>query len=221
MRIVLALVAGLMAFAPSANANDRPFSWTGFYVGGLMTWGWADAKHCDNQVCVPGWPAFEVNGNAAGFTVGYNYQISKFVAGVELDWSWGKINGSSPSTSSFGCAGTCDTSIESIGTVRGRLGYTFGNLLAFGTAGAAFTEYEASIVSGFTRDTTTKTSFVYGGGFEYAFLRHWSAKVEYLYIEKLGDFVYDYRGSCGAAPNNCFSRMGHVETVRAGLNYRF
>lgn len=223
MRIVLALLAGLasLAFAPGANAKDRPFSWTGFYVGGLATWGWADAKHCDNQTCIAGWPAFQVDGSAAGFTLGYNYQISKIVVGVELDWSWGKINGGSGNTPSFGCGGLCATSIESIGTLRGRLGYAFGNLLAYGTAGAAFTDYEATAGFGFTGDSTTKTSFVYGGGLEYAFAAHWSAKVEYLLIDKLGDFNYDRQNFCGGPPNNCFSRVGHIETVRAGLNYRF
>ena len=222
---VAAVALGATATSASAGGrgslkDDRPFSWSGFYVGGLATWGSADAKHCDGD-CLPGFPAFQVDGTAGGVTVGYNYQMSKWVAGVELDWSWGKINGSSGSTSNFGCSNQCDTSLESIGTLRARLGYTFGNLLAYATAGAAFTKYEASIANGASGDSTTKTSFVFGGGLEYAFAAHWSAKFEYLYIDKLGDFNYDRQDLCGGPPGGCFSRIGHIDTVRFGLNYRF
>jgi outer membrane immunogenic protein len=234
----LACVAGsvLAVAATGANADGYsrgslkdhrlPFSWTGFYVGGVASYAWGDSKHCDDLTCSkPGvvYPAFDLSGGLGGVTVGYNAQMGKLVAGVEADWSWGSVDGSSPSTPGFNCLGSCATEVTSIGTVRGRLGYAFGNLLPYVTAGAAFTTYNASIGGPIVvaEDTTTKTSFTAGGGLEFAFSRHWSGKVEYLYISRLGDFAYDSGVACGAPPGNCFSRTDRIDTVRLGLNYRF
>jgi outer membrane immunogenic protein len=207
-------------------APPSAFSWTGFYVGGIASHAWADSKHCDDQSCAKpgvGYPAFDNDGWLGGFTVGYNHQVSNWVYGLELDWSWGDLSGSSPSTQNFGCAGICKTHIDWIGTVRGRMGYAFDHLLLYGTLGVALTHEHASIGSPvLASGGDTATSFVGGGGLEYAFTQHWSAKVEYLYIRDLDDLYYDRVGACGPFPtSSCFSRTGHIDQVRMGLNYRF
>jgi outer membrane immunogenic protein len=234
LRTVVLSAAAAFSFAAVATSacaggslkDDRPFSWTGFYVGGLLSYASGDSKHCDDLTCdKPSvvYPKHEMGGWLGGVTAGYNYQMGRVVAGVEVDWSWGKAEGSSPDTSGFGCLGLCSTSVESIGTIRGRLGYTFDRLLPYITAGVAYTEQHASI--GSTNPISaqrTVTSFVGGGGFEYAFDRHWSAKVEYLFIKREGgDFAYDPGTGCGAPPGNCFARIGDIQTLRMGVNYKF
>jgi outer membrane immunogenic protein len=195
-------------------------------VGGVASYAWGDGKHCDDLTCsLPGivYPDVDVDGWLGGVTVGYNYQMGSLVTGIEADWSWGDVSGSSPDTDGFGCVGSCDTEVNWIGTVRGRLGYAFDHVLAYATAGVAFTEYDASIGKPvLAQGTTTETSFTGGGGIEYAFAQHWSAKVEYLYIHDFDDFAYDFEeGACGAPPGNCFARTDHINKVRLGVNYRF
>jgi outer membrane immunogenic protein len=132
LRTVVLSAAAAFSFAAVATSacaggslkDDRPFSWTGFYVGGLLSYASGDSKHCDDLTCdKPSvvYPKHEMGGWLGGVTAGYNYQMGRVVAGVEVDWSWGKAEGSSPDTSGFGCLGLCSTSVESIGTVRGRL----------------------------------------------------------------------------------------------------
>lgn len=204
------------------HAQLKRFSWTGLYVGALASRGWENTRHCDNQICAQGWPNFEVSGWLGGLTAGYNLQMGSLVAGVEGDWSWADISESVPNTGNFGCGGSCTTDLESIGTVRARLGYAHERLLLYVTAGAAFTEFRAAIGNPIrSEESTTRTRYAVGGGVEYAFTSRVSAKAEYIYIDDLDDLVYDNTSFCGGAPNNCFVRMGHIDLARFGVNYRF
>jgi outer membrane immunogenic protein len=78
------------------------------------------------------------------------------------------------------------------GTVRGRVGVTFGNALFYGTGGVAFGEVGHSYqeirvtVPGQSRmisDTVTKAGFTAGAGIEYKVTKNISIGVEYLYID--------------------------------------
>jgi outer membrane immunogenic protein len=207
--ISLLAVAFSFALAQSAYAADMPakavkapivapgYNWTGFYIGAVGTYGWGDSQHCEigsTPPCLSTGPFTNMTGWEGGGTVGYNWQWTTWVFGVEGDWSWGKLKGSSRSVPGFNCTPACDTSINSIGTARGRVGYAFDRVLPYLTAGAAFSDLHASIASiglPVSSGSTTKTNFVWGGGVEVALIPQWSAKVEYLNISKLGDFVYD------------------------------
>jgi opacity protein-like surface antigen len=224
-----AVIAGL-SLAGAAQAADMPlkapaapyyYNWSGFYFGGLVTFASTHSEHCDAGTCAkPGvvYPAFDMNDWLGGIEGGYNFQSGNVVFGVEADWSWGRVSGSSPSTIGFGCVGACKTSIDSIGTVRGRLGYAFDRLLPYVTAGVAFTDYHASIgVPILQESRTTRATFTGGGGLEYAFSGNWSLKAEYLFIRKASDFLY--------APNECatpgcFARSSDIHTFRFGVNYK-
>src|SRR5215218_10615033 len=95
-RISAASAADLPTRAPPPVFATVPvFTWTGFYVGGNLGWGWRDD---DNETVVltgPGIPAGLVgtlnfdNGNDGNFLgggqIGYNYQIGSFVIGAEAD----------------------------------------------------------------------------------------------------------------------------------------
>jgi len=208
------------------------YNWTGLYVGAVGTYGWGDSQHCQNLPagspfanCDPQFPQTKLTGWQGGLTLGYNWQWIQWVFGVEGDWSWGKLKGSSNNTAVFGCGGggaTCDTWINSIGTARARVGYAFDRFLPYLTAGAAFSDLHGAIGPAAARstDSTIKTNFVWGGGIEYAFWQNWSAKIEYLNILRMGDFTYDSLGACGAA-TRCYVHVGNVNLVRFGLNYRF
>jgi outer membrane immunogenic protein len=219
--------ADMAVKAPPAPAVAPAYNWTGFYIGAVGTYGWGDAQHCDAgplPPCSPTFPQTNPKGFEGGGTVGYNWQLTNWVLGFEGDWSAGKLKASSPSVPGFGCAaggGTmCDTSITSIGTARGRVGYAIDRFLPYLTAGAAFSRLHADIGSGASQGTTEKTDFVWGGGVEVSLAPQWSAKIEYLNITKLGDFVYDTALACGAA-TPCYVQVKDINLVRLGVDYHF
>ncbi len=102
------------------------------------------------------------------------------------------------------------------------MGYAFDRFLPYLTAGAAFSDLHGAIGPAATRSSasTTKTDFVWGIGLEYAFWQNFSAKIEYLNITKLGNFVDDNLANCGAA-TPCYVHVGSINLVRFGVNYKF
>lgn len=88
-------------------------------------------------------------GSTYGVFAGINYQFDEVVVGLEADYTnFGRIGSTSDRIARFklfsnGYFGTVDlsgqaaTKIEDFGTVRGRIGYAFGNFLPFVTGGLA------------------------------------------------------------------------------------
>jgi hypothetical protein len=63
--------------------------------------------------------------------------------------------------------------------------------------------------------SSTETSAVIGGGFEYAFFPRWSVKIEYLHIFEGATFVYA-AAFCAAA--GCQIKNEDGDLVRLGIN---
>src|SRR5690606_20759919 len=75
------------------------------------------------------------DGGLFGGTIGYNVDMNGVLLGVEADYGWAAIDGKADCPNP---AFSCRSSLESFGTVRGRLGWAKGRLLLFGTGGVAF-----------------------------------------------------------------------------------
>ncbi len=90
------------------------------------------------------------SGGLIGGTIGYNSQSGPWVLGLEGDLGY-----VSSGTHSY------------LGTVRGRVGYTWNRLLPYVTGGLALSRGDAS--------------GVIGAGLEYSFIPQLSGKAEYLY----------------------------------------
>jgi outer membrane immunogenic protein len=180
----------------------RAFDWSGFYVGVNGGYGWGSSRY---DFGAAGANRFNVNGGLAGGTIGYNYQFGQTVVGIEGDFDWANLNGSSACV-----AGICQTKVDWLSTVRGRLGYAIDRFMPFVTAGAAFGDVKANI-PGLGSQSNTQAGWTVGGGAEYAFAPNWTIKAEYLYVD-LGKFNCT---TCGA--NVKFNE----NIVRAGLNYKF
>ncbi|BBO02872.1 porin family protein [Bradyrhizobium ottawaense] len=196
------VAAGWTASAEAADMNygqrapytvNQPlnaYSWAGPYLGGNIGYEWGSV---DNNPSKP-------SGFVGGVQAGYNFQNGPFVFGVEGD---------------IQAAGADDTfapwkfSNPWFGTLRGRAGYAFSNVLFYGTAGLAFGELRAQTF-GWTESHTT-AGWTIGAGAEVGLAPNWSAKLEYLYID-LSTTQFAITGV-----SNGYS----ASVVRAGVNYRF
>jgi outer membrane immunogenic protein len=205
-RIVLGAVAliaaGSMASAQAADlsygsrapytVNQPPtmYSWAGPYLGGNIGWAWGSV---DNNPTNP-------SGLAGGVQGGYNWQTGPWVLGVEGDL---QVTGASDTFAPW------KFSNPWFGTVRGRAGYAFGNVLFYGTAGLAFGELRGETYG--LSETHTNAGWTAGVGAEFGFAPNWSAKLEYLFVDL-------------ADSNFSITRLSNgyqFGVVRAGVNYHF
>ncbi len=196
--------------------KDPPVhQWTGFYVGGNIGYGVAGLT--DNA---PLAVTTNMTGIIGGVQAGYNYQISSVVLGIETDI---QASGQSATyTRNLPIVGdlTVDQRIPYFGTVRGRLGYAFdcGCVMAYGTLGWAYGAYQPSVsLLGLTLSGDyTRSALAVGAGVEWMVGRHWSAKLEALYLDT---------GDIGSATS--FPVLGQVHmrvrdaVTRIGVNYHF
>jgi outer membrane immunogenic protein len=218
MKRLFVVGAALLALASAAAAADLPAPqpyykapafapppalWSGFYLG-VNGGGGFGSSNWDTAGSI------NTSGGLVGGTVGYNYQISHFVVGVEGDIDWAGISGS---TTTAACPPGCKTGDSWLGTARGRIGYAADRFLPYVTGGVAFGNINAS-TAGLTT-TTTNAGWTVGTGVEFAITPNWSAKAEYLYVN-LGKFNCGL--NCGAMSDNV---SFNANLVRGGINYRF
>ena len=191
----------------SARPVVAYYNWTGFYLGANGGYGWGKS-HWDSPVV-----SVKPKGWMAGGTAGFNYQAGAFVWGLEGDFDWADVSGSTACG-----AFSCQTQNTWLATARGRLGYAFDRFLPYITGGGAFGRMRASSTDpAATGASDTLIGWTVGGGLEYAFLGNWSVKIEYLYVD-LGTFDCSTACSPGVVASNVTFKEN---VVRAGLNYKF
>jgi outer membrane immunogenic protein len=236
MRQLVLGVAGAIALSASANAADiyvppvsGPVSykdeipvatWTGFYIGVQGGGAWGNSVQTFNAGGTTGSTArFDISGGEGGGTLGYNWQMRQWVFGVETDYSGSDIEGSTGSTLTYGCGSRCATNVTSFGTLRGRVGYAWDNVLVYGTGGLAYGDIKSSLNGGTV--SNWQDGWTAGVGAEYKFTPNWSAKLEWIHVE-FDSFQWtnatNTHYSCTGI--NC-STDAKFDVVRAGLNYRF
>jgi outer membrane immunogenic protein len=161
---------------------------------------------------------FSLKGGLIGGGGGYNLQFGQWVLGLETDYSWADIKGSSNGCGAAFISHTCSTRVDSLGTFRGRVGYALGpqgTWLVYATGGLAVGDLEASDSLFNASGSKFRAGWTVGAGVETAFWRNWSVKAEYLYID-LGKTVLFNIGP-GVPETVSFS----ANVVRVGLNYKF
>ncbi|MBN9040010.1 MAG: porin family protein [Rhizobiales bacterium] len=133
-----------------------------------------------------------------GVQAGYDYQFApNWVMGLEANYSFKDTN------SNFANRG--------LGSVTGRLGYTWGPALLYVKGGYGWADSRFS--NGFGGNGG-RDGYTVGGGLEYLFTQNWSGKIEYQYFDfGTVNFVTP------AAVAGSFRNDEH--TIKAGINYRF
>ncbi|WP_426423631.1 carbohydrate porin [Bradyrhizobium genosp. A] len=222
MCFVRAFLSGLslsVAFAASATAADvQGFDWSGLYVGGHASY----ARGRANNTLFD--PAASGSGKSfgslyGGLQAGYNYQLpSGWLLGVEADVSFPNFleDGLIGSRATAQSASVTDQ-IDYIATLRGRIGYTFGHWLIYGTGGYAWSQARLVETPGVTLDADKtlpmRTGWTAGMGTEVAVAPDWTARLEYLY-DRFGSVT-------GAFPSGTqYASAFDIHMLRFGLNYK-
>ena len=215
-----ALAADLGARAPyyqKAPAYMVPiYNWTGFYVGGHL----GGAFSSDNN-----FSGLSTGNNSngrflGGVQAGYDYQFSpNFVLGVEGQYSW--LSGNVGAVFPGGLAYTNNQ--RGLGSITGRVGYTWGPGLLYVKGGYAYSDNSESVTStvtgapiAFATNGDHSNGWTAGVGVEYMFAPSWSAKAEYQYYN-FGNATFT--SPAGLVSTGSFTTDDH--TVTAGVNYRF
>ncbi|SEQ29978.1 outer membrane immunogenic protein [Devosia sp. YR412] len=225
-RIGITLAAFLMASAAaqaadlgwngggsSAIYSPTPVSgWSGFYAGVNGDYGFGGVT----RRATIGGPTTENNTNGAAFgaQAGYNLDMGGFVLGTEADLQWSGIGYSE----AVG-ADTFKSSVDFFGTVRGRAGMSFGQVMPYVTGGFAAGRGTASLTNAggvTTSQSATHMGWTLGAGLEAKATDNISFKAEYLYVD-LG--TQSYNGLPAPIGNQDVSQRFSV--VRAGINYKF
>jgi outer membrane immunogenic protein len=174
----------------TVNQPLNAFSWAGPYLGGNLGYAWGSVQ---NSLTRP-------DGVFGGVQAGYNWQSGALVFGLEGDI---QANAANDTFAAW------KFSNPWFGTVRGRIGYAFNNVLVYGTGGLAFGKLRAETFA--LSESHTNAGWTVGVGAEVGIYQNWTAKVEYLYVD-LSSSNFTITG----APHSYQSGM-----VRAGVNYHF
>lgn len=219
------LGAAFLAFAAPAVAADIPprpytkapvytppqviYNWTGFYIGGHLGGAFA------GDTTFRGSDARFLGGVQGGF----DYQFApNWVMGIEAQYSWLQTNNNGV----LFPGGTLVTSnTDQLGSVTGRVGYTWGPALLYAKGGYAWRNDNFGVSVGgapvaFATDGRNKDGYTVGAGLEYLFAPNWSAKAEYQYYN-FGNTAFT------AGPADVVGARSREDdhTVKLGVNYRF
>lgn len=265
---VSALAADISSSRPTQIMQPVAQKWTGTYAGLNVGGTWSNNSTINTttfplngSVVSPAQltgsvPIPNSLGFIGGGQIGYNQLLflseSSFIVGVEADIQ-GIANSSDAGklyrVASYDRYGksqrmssdlSASTSIDYLGTVRGRLGYLLTpNLLVYGTGGFAYGDINLKLsnfqsytdipplLSGIDSISQTQVGYSAGGGAEWMLSSNWSAKVEYLY--------YDLGHTSSSFINNLFYPDGRIRNytttqfsnrfdgnvIRVGVNYHF
>jgi len=241
-----ASAADMAVKAPPMVAPVALYNWTGWYVGVNGGWAWGNSTgnlvsssaDFGPAIAAGGTPTFlgaKHEGGFGGGQIGYNWQISNWLVGVEADIQGADIG--KTSTIVFLGGGGIVPSVSTgrdhldwFGTVRGRVGVAFNTVLLYGTGGFAYGGVHTTVSNIFTPGTLgtftgsssdTRFGWVAGAGVEWGFAPNWSQKGEYLHID-LGSSNTTMFDPVNFPGSFATYRFHHeLDTVRVGVNYRF
>jgi high affinity Mn2+ porin len=246
--LVLMLVIVVIACASRAQADDvnlapgQSYDWTGFYLGGHLGLAWGNSDWTAGPGISGSNQLFQKidtfdNGGSffGGLQGGFNYVLpNRVLLGVEADASfpsWPTLptgvnpfgvsigGGSTFASRTLGAVSFAET-VQSFGSLRGRIGYAPGNWLFYATGGFAWAYDQQSLTQVSTGNTDTPFRWRLGGavgaGIEAPIAPQWTARLEYLFT----DFGKSTTNFSPGAPQSVDSNF-RLQELRLGLNYQF
>jgi outer membrane immunogenic protein len=167
--------------------------WTGFYIGGKLGGAWSDINWTQDvnvftaAGAVP--PGTEVSFGPSGFAGGVigggNLQVGHWVFGAELTYVGTDLK-ETVTSPFFPATDIFTTQIDWVGTIEGRIGYSWDHWLVFGKGGWAAGNASLTLVNSATGVTATTDEFVdgwtIGGGIEALTWGSLVLGLEYTYV---------------------------------------
>ena len=224
----IALVAAGQAVAadlPARTYTKAPavvaaaYDWSGFYIG--INGGGGFSHNCWDLVGGGPEGCHDASGGTVGGQLGYRWQMTNWVFGLEAQGNWADFRGDniSPAT------GLRDqTKINAFGLFTGQVGYAWNNALLFVKGGAAVTDNryrtfdDTGVITGTPglTDSASETRWgaAVGVGFEYAFAGNWSVGLEYDHLFMGGNDVTFVSGTTDHINQD-------VDLFTARINYKF
>jgi outer membrane immunogenic protein len=253
MKKILGCVALMVCLPASAMAADLAarmpvkapppvaavFSWTGFYIGGHVGYGWGrsrtdvglpDALDCGGGASCES-IAYDTNGAFGGAYIGYNWQVNSLVFGLEAEG--GYLGAKATVFSTIATDHRFETTYGGYGAFTGRLGFAVDRVLFYGKGGLAVAQIRNEALDDFPnpdpehigRSDTTRFGWAVGGGMEYAITNNWIVRGEYLYMGFDNKRVFDLGDGSGGVPPatdpSPYTFRDHLHTARLGLAYKF
>jgi len=201
-----------------AAPSPASFTWTGFHLGAFGSY---TRDHVEpdltlggafNQIAPiksglesRGSEDFDSNGGGLGGLIGFDYQLGRWVIGLEGAGEYLWSRGSSDTGAFVLGTGVPPLEVRTsfkthyLFTVAPRIGYAWGRFLPYVTGGLAVGDLDfsqsvkdlvapAAHLGGSTSETNV--GWMVGGGVQYALTDHWSARAQYQYVD-LGSVGFD------------------------------
>jgi outer membrane immunogenic protein len=210
------------------------YDWSGFYIG--LNGGGASSHECYTITSSAGTAVFPTSegchnatGGLVGGQVGYRWQASNWVFGVEAQGDWANLKGSNPSLTAL-IPYTNQTKVDAIGLFTGQVGYAFNNVLWYVKGGAAVTDnkYSSFFPVGnvfaaagvpFNAASDTRWGGAVGTGIEIGFAPNWSVALEYDHLFMGNPNITFPPTSIAVGRSDNIAQGVDMGTVR--INYRF
>ena len=238
--VAVGIAPAVAADLPARTYTKAPaiiaavYDWSGFYIG--LNGGGASSRECYTIFSVAGAAVnpnsegcHSATGAVAGGQIGYRWQASSWVFGIEGQGDWANLKGSNASLTAV-VPYTNQTKIDAFGLFTGQVGYAWNNILLYVKGGAAVTDnkYSSFFPVGnifaaagvpFNQASDTRWGGAVGTGIEVGFAPNWSVAVEYDHLFMGNPNVTFPTSAIAVTRSDNISQGVDMGMVR--VNYRF
>ena len=201
------------------------YDWSGVYVG--VNGGWGTESRCFDSISPAGTfiaadGCHDTSGAVAGGQVGYRWQSSSWVFGMEAQGDWADLRGSSVSI--INPANINRSRMDAFGLFTGQVGYAWNTALLYLKGGAAVVADRNDVLSGgvvaATSSGDNRWGGTVGGGLEFSFAPNWSAAVEYDHLF-IANNNTNFTVPPGLVAFGSDRLRGDADLVTVRVNYRW
>jgi outer membrane immunogenic protein len=231
-----------MVAAPAAG-QDRPFDWSGFYIGGGAGYAWGGVNHTFS----PGgsgfgpasmWSRDDIGGSFSnptnfglyGAHVGYLQQWDRLVGGIEGSFDLSDMNATTFNAFGELTPGTSyNNKLKWLATLTPRVGYAWNQFQFYAKAGVAMGRVASTLTAdavaclglacSFSAEAT-HVGWTAGAGMAYALTSNWILGLEYDYYD-LGLEKYGGQVTPDNSWNVAYQLQPRFSALRARVSYRF